>query len=412
VLVTALAVAMTIQAIRISRERDRANEEAETAKRVSGFLEGLFKVNDPSEARGMSITAREILDAGAQKIETDLKGQEAVQARLMVTMGTVYQDLGLPKKAEPLLRSAVDKRLRLFGPNSIETAESLSRLGWLIDPYGSRSEALELQTRAITTAGSLLKPDDQRLAWIRYRYAVALCLMGRLDQAKPQYERALAVFRDPRHEDVFGQIWCLNDLGLMAGSIGDNSGELEYQGQALAIRRSKLLPNDPDLANGLNNMAATLTHVGHLDQARHLAEEAVALSERVNGPEHVGTGVFLSTLSEIQRLEGDLEGADRTTARALAICEKYLGPSNTNVSEVLLTRAQVERDLGRLTDSELTFQRLFKILEDTSREGGPARLIAALREYDVLLKKLRRSQAASEIEARIRALDAGKSQTP
>jgi ATP phosphoribosyltransferase regulatory subunit HisZ len=90
--------------------------------------------------------------------------------------------------------------------------------------------------------------------------------------------------------------------------------------------------------------------------------------------------------------------------------ENYFGLSSTKVAEALLTRAQVERDLGRLADSEATFRALFKILEDTTREGGPARLVAALREYDVLLKKLGRTQAATEVEARIRALESGKSQ--
>jgi hypothetical protein len=74
-----------------------------------------------------------------------------------------------------------------------------------------------------------------------------------------------------------------------------------------------------------------------------------------------------------------------------------------------MTLALVERDLGKLTESEATFRKLLNILEDTSREGGPARLVAALREYDVLLKKLGRSRDAAEVEARIRALDAGKS---
>jgi len=408
VLVTTLAVTMTIQAIRISKERDRANQEAETAKQVSDFLEGLFRVPDPSEARGNEVTAREILDVGAAKIETELKGQEAVQARLMLTMGGVYQGLDLPKAAEPLLRGALDKRLRLYGPNSIEAAESQSRLGWFLDVYGSRSEALDLQTKAVATAGSFLKADSKDLARFRYWYGVALINQDRLSDAKSQYERALTVFRDPKSEDVNGQIWCLNDLAMVAENAGDQTGVLNYQAQALAIRRNKLTPNHPDLANGLNNMAYALLQAGRLNQARSLAEEAVALSERVNGTEHAGTGIFLSTLSEIERLDGDLEAADRDTARAL-VCLKSLGPSNTNFSELLLTRAQVERDLGRLADSEATFRKLINILEDTSRAGGQARLVAALREYDILLKKLGRTRDSAEIEARIRTLEAGAS---
>src|SRR5256885_15430813 len=63
---------MTLQALRIARERDRANREAAAAKSVSEFLTGLFRVSDPSEARGNTITARQILDQGVKQVEAGL----------------------------------------------------------------------------------------------------------------------------------------------------------------------------------------------------------------------------------------------------------------------------------------------------------------------------------------------------
>ena len=47
VLVIAFAVAMAVQAQRIARERDRANQEAQTAKETADFMVGLFAVADP-----------------------------------------------------------------------------------------------------------------------------------------------------------------------------------------------------------------------------------------------------------------------------------------------------------------------------------------------------------------------------
>jgi non-specific serine/threonine protein kinase/serine/threonine-protein kinase len=62
------AVAMTVQAERVSRERDRANDQAAVSRQVTDFLVDLFWVSDPSEARGNEITAREVLDRGAARI--------------------------------------------------------------------------------------------------------------------------------------------------------------------------------------------------------------------------------------------------------------------------------------------------------------------------------------------------------
>ena len=112
-LLIAFAAAMAVQARRTARERDRANQEADAARQVSDFLVGLFNVSDPSEARGNSITAREMLDKGAKDIQQRLAAQPQIQARLQTTIGTVYTDLGLYTEAEPLLKGAVAIQRRI-----------------------------------------------------------------------------------------------------------------------------------------------------------------------------------------------------------------------------------------------------------------------------------------------------------
>ena len=67
-LLVAFAAALGWQAARVVEERDRANVEAATAREVSDFLVGLFEGSDPWKARGNEITAREVLDRGAEGI--------------------------------------------------------------------------------------------------------------------------------------------------------------------------------------------------------------------------------------------------------------------------------------------------------------------------------------------------------
>ncbi len=95
-----LSTATAIQSVRLSEERDRARREAATAEAVSGFMVDLFRVSDPSHARGNSVTAREILDRGADRIHDDLPDQPAVQARYATVLGKVYHALGLYEPAE------------------------------------------------------------------------------------------------------------------------------------------------------------------------------------------------------------------------------------------------------------------------------------------------------------------------
>ncbi len=115
--VAALAILAAFFAYFADHQRGRAHAEieAETAKQTTNFMVGLFNVADPSEARGNSITAREIMDKGAARIGKELTAQPAIQATLMETMGTVYTSLGLYDQAARLLRSALDKRRALYG---------------------------------------------------------------------------------------------------------------------------------------------------------------------------------------------------------------------------------------------------------------------------------------------------------
>ena len=111
------------------RAEKKAREEAETAQQVSDFLVELFKVSDPSEARGNTVTAREILDKGADKIDRELKDEPLVRARLMNTMGEVYHSLGLYNDAQALLEKGLAIREQSLDPVDPAVAESLTALG-------------------------------------------------------------------------------------------------------------------------------------------------------------------------------------------------------------------------------------------------------------------------------------------
>ena len=113
-LLAGFAVMPAVQLRRITRERDQAN-------RITDFMTGMFKLSDPSEARGNSITAREILDKASKDIDTGLSKDPELQAQMMNVMGTVYDTLGLFPRAQSLLTRAVEIRRRVLGPNNPDT---------------------------------------------------------------------------------------------------------------------------------------------------------------------------------------------------------------------------------------------------------------------------------------------------
>src|SRR5215469_12154698 len=66
-----------------ARQLRQTREERDRATRITDFMTSMFKVSDPSQARGNTITAREILDKSSQQIGTGLTSDPETQAQLM-----------------------------------------------------------------------------------------------------------------------------------------------------------------------------------------------------------------------------------------------------------------------------------------------------------------------------------------
>ena len=98
------AVTQAIELRRIRRERNRAD-------RITDFLTNMYKVSAPSEARGNTVTAREILDRSSDEIERELDRDPEVRSQLMRVMARTYENLGLFSRAHALLERVVRDRV-------------------------------------------------------------------------------------------------------------------------------------------------------------------------------------------------------------------------------------------------------------------------------------------------------------
>jgi non-specific serine/threonine protein kinase/serine/threonine-protein kinase len=93
-------------------------------------MTGIFKVPNPSEARGNTVTAREILDKASQQIGNNLNKDPDLQAQLMETMAQTYTGLGLYGRSQDLTEHALAIQSSMFGERNRETlAISPSRGG-------------------------------------------------------------------------------------------------------------------------------------------------------------------------------------------------------------------------------------------------------------------------------------------
>ena len=142
VLLVAFAVAQSIQLKRITRERDRAD-------RITEFMTSLFTMSNPSEARGNSVTAREILDKSSKDIGIGLSNDPELQAQMMYTMAVTYRGLGLYSLAQPLQERALEIQRRALGPQHPDTLRSMNLLASTLGDAGHDADAEKMSREVL-----------------------------------------------------------------------------------------------------------------------------------------------------------------------------------------------------------------------------------------------------------------------
>jgi tetratricopeptide (TPR) repeat protein len=163
---------------------------------------------------------------------------------------------------------------------------------------------------------------------------------------------------------------------------------------ALAISEKVLGPEHPGTATSLDHLAGLLQDQGDLAGARPLYERALAIREKVLGPEHPMTASSLNNLGLLLYAQGDLGGARPLYERALAIFEKVLGPEHAGTATSLDNLALLLRDQGDLAGARPLSERALAINE---KALGPEHPNTAM-SMSILARVLRVTGHANEAE--------------
>jgi eukaryotic-like serine/threonine-protein kinase len=356
-LLATFAVVQSIQLRRIRRERDRAD-------RITQFMTGMFKISDPSEARGNTVTAREILDKASREIDTGLAHDPTLQAQMMSTMAGTYYGLGLYRQAESLDERALAIRQRLFGPRDRETLRlksdlaegllfegryaeadrvlretlkaqrevvgsedpdsllSMDRLGSILDMEAKYPEALALMQSALDVERRTLGPEDSQTIGTRYSLGDILRNMGRYPDAETVYRELLDAQRrtlGPEHPDT---LLAMHGLAIILRTEGKYAEAEKIFREVLDKRRRLLGPEHPETAETMTQLAHDLQSQGRYPEAEKLAREALGIEQRVNGPESLDATIAQDELALVFEEEGHYEDAEKLYREAIRTATK------------------------------------------------------------------------------------------
>ena len=390
-----LAGGLTVAAwqARVAREeRDRTRLEAEKFRQVSDFLATLFQSADPARTRGTKLTAREVLDRGAARIERDLEGQPQVQAALFGLIGTVYRDLGHFDEARALLDRSRAQNQKLYGTGSLELAGALHELGNLDRFTGDLETARTRLERALKWREQELGADHLEVARTVASLGAVYRYLGDPARARAQFERAIALAQRHDPNNVETGKW-LNNLGLTLQDLGDLEAARRAFERSAAMLERREGPESPLPALPLDNLGMVLRMQQRFSEALPVLERSRLLVERNWGKQHPQYGTALNSLGNVLRDLGREREAMPLFQQAAAVWEATLGPQHPNLAWALINEGDSLVSLGRPAEALKLYWRALSIREG-AYQGAHPEVAAALTSVGVALAAVGESAAA------------------
>lgn len=398
----ALAVGLSIalwQADRAAEQAQRAETEARTANSVEQFLQNIFLANsneqtDPVKMRQM--TARQLLDIGAKKIDTSLNDAPAAKLRMLKTLGDLDHQLALDDDAVALHQKQVALAKQLYGPNDARVASALVDLSQSMQASRSDDERDTVLKEALAIL------DRQRDFTSQLRGN----LMGELAQC--YFARDLTAALQYAHESVrllrpFGPSKDFAEALIMEGTV--RSQLTQYFAadalftEALAVSKATQSVPNPKLVRIDAYLGEAQYFEGRWTQSERSYRDGLRAAQALGGNDEMNTiqlelrlGQFLFRTSRTEEGVALLKAARDSVLRISGADDAWYVPMILETHGALLGRyGDLEAGLADLSTATSTWRKFHAgtadVLSSVEREAELLIVIGRLAAADELLKE-------------------------
>jgi serine/threonine-protein kinase len=407
VVLFALSVTATIFAVKSFLAEKKARQEAETAKQVSDFLVNLFEVSDPNEARGETITAKEVLHKGVDKIGEELVEQPEIQSKLMNTMGSVYLKMGLYKESRPLLQKSLLLREKIFGKDSLEVAETLNEIQTIETLEGNFKESESINRRALEIRESKLGKENELVAQSFNNLGESLSAQNKFDEAvnffnkslairnktslkedseiasvinnianvyskkgeyakaEEEYKKALKIWKETKGEYYPLTALCINNIAYICRKQHKYNDAEEYYLWSLRIKEKLYEKDHPSIGNTLNNLGALYFAQEEYDKALEYWQKSLEIYEKKYGSQNPNMATAYNNVAMALKSKGDFEKALDYYKKSYEILEKKYGKDSREVASILSNIGKLKFSLKKYKEAEECYLEACRIAEKT-----------------------------------------------
>jgi tetratricopeptide (TPR) repeat protein/tRNA A-37 threonylcarbamoyl transferase component Bud32 len=352
-------------------QSQRARMEADKSLAVTRFLIGTFEASDPlglstlpariPRETGEKLTALEVLDRGAARLEADTSTPPSIRAAIHDTIGGVYRSLGRYPEAEKHLRAARELRQADDECDPLDRAATLHNLGWLLHEQGYYPEAEKL-------------------------YREALKIRQETEGADP----ALV------HATLFNLAWLLGEMHCHKESI-------RLFSQVLNARLTLNGPHSREVACTRLGLAAVYLDADRMVDAEPYIIQALGYFQKQEGGQSLGKAVGLFQQGMVARnVLKDFTLAEKSFRQSMRLAEDALGTGSIYVQLVRFELAGLYAENKKLDEAENLYR---DCLEAGRKRVGLAhpRFHTAVKEFgDLLVRRGKTDEAVALFEEALR----------
>jgi serine/threonine-protein kinase len=381
-----------------------ARMQAAVSDRVSEFLVSVFAASDSNLNDGArhDLTAREVLDAGAARIESEHTGDPHIRARLLESIGNAYRHMDANAKAARLMRAAADLNLGTGVNDLIAASRCLAALANIIANGGfPASEAERAARESLALAERTTPAGSQEIANAWMVLSLALNRSGDLAaaQAAAETTRAMNLARAAEPDNRVAP--SEHNLCIILSNRGDQDAARRH-----CERKLELVGTDETISKSmtLSRYARTFERSGDYARADEIIRQALAIADRIEG----GVGLFGATyrLGRAQIL--DSAGRYAESAALLREAgerrERDDGQDNSDYMQVLQETARRHALLGESQAAADLLRRALEFRRGHDDPQDPQRLEVETALADV---ELDQGNAGDEVRALLDHATAG-----
>jgi serine/threonine-protein kinase len=390
-------VTVATQARRLAVERDAARVEARTAEEVTGFLVDIFRDSAPPRGATHDVRALDVVDVGAARLDTALRDQPRVRARLLAAIGMLYNRFGATGRARPYLEEAVGILERTPDAEPRAWAAAVSELAHLTIDDGYTAAEVDALERVVAIHTDTYGAHHPATVSAVHHLATAHMWSGDMDAARREYDRALDRFAAMPVETTTAWVQLASTLAIVLQARGEVDGARALFERAHPVARR--LDHAEEIFNIANYLAEIHAGAGRVDRFARLARESLDAAGEAYGEDSPHLASPLVLVGRAAHARGEYARARTHMRRGLELLAGNPHRPAGQSESLGLHLAELELDAGRADAALVIARRGAESLGELYGERTHLTALARLLTARALADLGRRDEALSVLDA-------------